>query len=665
MPTTNMELQMAISGNTPETGSFSKLRGPGLDAVRWTKGFWADRFELCRRTVIPRMKEALEHPDNAARLSNFRVTAGLMEGGHCGVAWSDGDCYKWLEAMARVYAVTREDGLDREMDEWIGLIAKAQHADGYINTQVQLDPAGKRWTVRRLHELYNLGHLMTAASVHFRATGKDSFLAVARRAADCVYRTFAPRPPELAHGAWNPAEIMGLVDLYRVTGERRYLDLAGVFVDMRGSRPWPADRPDLDDPDPGDQTQDRVPLREETEAVGHAVTGTYLWCGAADVYAETGDQGLLDALERIWHDVTGRKMYVTGAVGAYHQGISVRYDKVHEAFGRAYELPAATAYNETCANAGNAMWNRRMLDITGEARFADVMELALYNSVLSGMSLSGDRFCYTNPLARDKGAGMLTHDSAERWSVFSCYCCPPQVARILAGLNEWACGVSEEGVWMHLYGGFTLRTTVPAKGRIGLTVRTDYPWDGRVKVKVDEAARGQVPDHAPRPGMGARGTGKGQWEAGRPGAGAGLVLARRARLGSGRRHPARPADAAPSPRGPSRRGGGAKPGCGRQGPAGLLPGIAGPAEGRGHRRHTRPARCGFQGQARGRSAGRRDRAGGGGAAGSPGRRRRRALPGSVPGPGWAGARPADTLLRMAEPGALVNAGLASPGEVTS
>jgi DUF1680 family protein len=474
---------MAISGNAPGTSGFSRLKGPGLDAVRWTKGFWADRFELCRNTVIPKMKEALEHADNSARLSNFCVAAGLEEGGHRGVDWSDGDCYKWLEAMARVHAVTREDGLDREMDEWIGLIAKAQDADGYINTQVQLDPAGKRWTFRRRHELYNLGHLFTAASVHYRATGKDSFLAVARRAADCEYRAFAHRPPELAHGAWNPSDIMGLVDLYRVTGEKRYLDLAGVFVDMRGSAP-----PDRDDPDPGDQTQDRVPLREETQAVGHAVTGTYLWCGAADVYAETGDKGLLDALERIWHDVTERKIYVTGAVGAYHQGISVRYDKVHEAFGRAHELPAATAYNETCANAGNAMWNKRMLDVTGEARFADVMELALYNSVLSGMSLSGDRFCYTNPLARDAGAGMLTHDTAERWQVFSCYCCPPQVARILASVNEWACGVSAEGVWIHLYGGFTLRTTVPGKGRIGLTVKSDYPWDGRVEVKVDEAS---------------------------------------------------------------------------------------------------------------------------------------------------------------------------------
>jgi DUF1680 family protein len=458
--------------------------------VRWNEGFWADRFELCRTTVLPHMKDALEHPDNRACLSNFRVAAGVEKGQHRGTFWSDGDCYKWLEAVAHVYAITRDDGLDGELDHWIDLIARSQDADGYICTQIQLDPDKERWEARRHHELYNMGHLMTAASVHQRATGKHTFTDVARKLADYLYGVFAPRPTDLAHFGWNPSNIMGLVDLYRVTGEKRYLELAGIFVDMRGSEPWPRGQWGQslsDDPNPGDQNQDRVPLREEAEAVGHAVTAAYLYCGAADVAAETGEQALLEALERIWSNVVGQKMYVTGAIGAYHQGISSRHDKVHEAFGREWELPNRTAYNETCANIGNAMWNLRMLGLTGEARFADVMETVLYNSALSAMDVDGTRFCYTNPLARNRGGKLLSSDSEQRWSEFTCYCCPPQVARTLASVHEWAHSLSDEGLWVNLYGGSALDTVLPGGERLCLTQATDYPWDGRVTLTVERA----------------------------------------------------------------------------------------------------------------------------------------------------------------------------------
>jgi len=214
------------------------MQAVGLDQVRWTSGFWAERFDLCHETVIPKMKEALLNPKNSARLSNFRVGAGLEQGGHCGVNWSDGDCYKWIEAMARVYAVTRDDELDREMDYWIDLIARTQAPDGYICTQTQLNPNKERWAMRTYHELYNMGHLMTVACVHHQATGKTTFLDVARKLADYLDKVFGPRPKELAHFGWNPSNIMGLVDLYRVTGQTRYLKLAGTFVDMRGTVKW-------------------------------------------------------------------------------------------------------------------------------------------------------------------------------------------------------------------------------------------------------------------------------------------------------------------------------------------------------------------------------------------------------------------------------------------
>jgi len=489
------------SSTVTDFGRHRRVHPAPMGSARWTRGFWAERFRLCREVVIPKMKEALEHPDNSACLSNFRVGAGLEQGRHRGTNWSDGDCYKWIEAMAHVFAVTRDAELDREMDYWIDLIAKTQAGDGYISTQTQLNPEKKRWASPHLHELYNMGHLMTAAAVHHRATGKTRFLAVARKAADYLYDLFKPRPPELAHFGFNPSNIMGLVDLYRATGEPRYLDLAGIFIDMRGSRPakGPAG-PWRQDNFLGDQNQDRVPLRKETEAVGHAVTATYLWCGAADAAAETGEAELLEALERLWRDVVEKKMYITGAVGPYHHGVSPRGDMVHEAFGRVYELPNATAYNETCANIGNAMWNKRMLELTGEARFADVMELVLYNSALSGMSVDGARFCYTNPLARSRWTPALSQDSAERWFTFHCYCCPPQVARTLAQVHEWAYGLSENAVWIHLYGGSVLETELPDLGGIKIRQETDYPWEGTVNITVEASPEKEWALHLRIPG---------------------------------------------------------------------------------------------------------------------------------------------------------------------
>jgi DUF1680 family protein len=466
------------------------LQAVGLDQVRWTSGFWADRFDVCHRRVIPKMKEALLHPKNSACLSNFRVGSGIEQGAHRGVNWSDGDCYKWIEAMARIYAVTRDDVLDREMDYWINLIASTQAPDGYICTQTQLNPNKERWGMRTYHELYNMGHLMTAACVHHEATGKTTFLAVARQLADYLEEVFGPRPKELAHFGWNPSNIMGLVDLYRATGEARYLKLAGIFVDMRGTVKWGTNiwgDTQTFDPHPGDQNQNRVPLREESQAVGHAVTATYLYCGATDVVAETGDQTLRDALERIWRDMTEKKMYVTGAIGAHHHTVSIRHDKVHEAFGAAYDLPNRTAYNETCANIGNAMWNWRMLQVSGEAKYADVMERVLYNSALSPMNIEGTRFCYANPLERRQGMTGGRHDTLERWSVFTCYCCPPSVARMLAKTHTWAYGMSADAVWIHLYGSSSLETTLPDGGTVCLAQKTDYPWDGSVTVSVEKA----------------------------------------------------------------------------------------------------------------------------------------------------------------------------------
>jgi len=439
--------------------------------------------------MITEMWKVLQIPDNGASFHNFLIAAGRKQGPSGTTVFGDGDFYKWLESVAHVYATTHEPELDRQMDEIIAVIAQAQAADGYLSTPIQI--SGKqRWQRFGDHELYNMGHLMTAAAIHHRATGKSTLLAVARKNADYLYRLFQPRPKELAHFCFNPSQIMGLTELYRATGEKRYLELAGIFVDMRGSQPGGSDN-----------HQARTPLRAETEALGHAVVGPYLWAGAADVYMETGEPALRDALTRLWNNVTQQKMYVTGAIGAVHQSASHHKDLVTEAFGKPYELPSRTAYNETCANIANAMWNWRMLSLSGDARHADVMELVFHNSMLSGVSLKGTEFFYTNVLRRHgSDLPMMWLDTLERWpdtapsrhKELRAYCCPPNVVRTVASLHEYAYGVSSGAVWVNLYGANSLELGRPGGARLKLRQETAYPWDGRIRITIEQPDKGEL-----------------------------------------------------------------------------------------------------------------------------------------------------------------------------
>lgn len=469
---------------------FSKIQTVPPKDVRWEGGFWGNRFELCRHTVVPHLWQVMHLPDNAATFHDLEMAAGLVDKGQPGGRkWSDGDCHKCVETMAHLYEMTGDPKLDEWIDEAVSVISKAQQPDGYLSSWVQLTGT-ERWADLHNHELYNMGHLMTAACVHHRATGKDSYLKVAERVGDYLYSVFAPRPKELAHFGFNPSNIMGAVDLYRTTGNRKYLELAKIFVDMRGSAPGGSN-----------QNQAAVPLRKEQEAVGHGVTATYLWCGAADVYAETGEKAILDALQRLWIDVAQRKMYITGGMTALHHGeVSRRTfrrwprDSIHEAFGEPYQLPNRTAYNETCANIGNAMWNWRLLRLTGESQYAEVMERVLYNSMLSSIGIGGTDFFYTNPLRRcGPDVPLLSNDSTRRWadttpqSEVHCFCCPPNVARRLASLHTWAYSVSDRTVWVNLYGNSSLKTHLPSGESVSLIQETDYPWDGMVTIQIQQA----------------------------------------------------------------------------------------------------------------------------------------------------------------------------------
>ena len=478
-----------------EYSPFRKLRSVDLRSVRWTKGFWADRFKQCREVTLPHLWDLLSDPEKGHALTNLRIAAGLEKGEFAGTHWQDEWVYKWLEAAAAIYSVIGDETLDRRMDEVIQIIAQAQQPDGYIATQITVRGCAglsakrietKRFQDIRHHELYVMGHLITAACIHHRITGKSNFLEIARKAADCIWDTFKNRDPELAHFPFNPTIIMASVELYRTTGDRKYLDMANLFIEMRGSMPGGTD-----------QTQDFVPLRQENEVVGHAVLFTYLYAGAADAYMETGDRSLMDALLRLWHNLTEKKMYITGGTCAIHRALSIRWDSsgrwprsahdVHEAAGPAYELPNATAYNETCAQIGNAMWNWRMLAITGEARHADVMEQSLYNSILSGIGLDGKSWFYSNVLRwYGKEHLLLSNDAYERFQPgLRHICCPSNLLRTIAELHGYLYSISDEGLWIHHYGGNVFDGVLADGTPLKVTQETDYPWEGDIQLIIE------------------------------------------------------------------------------------------------------------------------------------------------------------------------------------
>jgi DUF1680 family protein len=468
---------------------FAQLSSVDMGNVTWTNGFWADRFKVCRDTMIPNLWRVYTDPKISHAYRNFEIAAGLDTGSHEGPPFHDGDFYKLFEAVASMYASTRDAKLDELMDKTIVVIAKAQRADGYIHTPTIIEERKhtgkeKAFNNRLNFETYNLGHLMTAACVHYRATGKTTLLKVAIKATDYLYKFYKTASPELARNAICPSHYMGVIEMYRTTRDPKYLELAKSLINIRGLME-----------NGTDDNQDRIPFRQQTQAMGHAVRANYLFAGAADVYAETGDTTLMHTLNLMWNDVVNRKMYITGGCGSLYDGVSpdgTSYNpndvqKVHQAYGRDYQLPNFTAHNETCANIGNVLWNWRMLQITGKAQYSDVMELALYNSVLSGISLSGRNFLYTNPLSYSDDLPF-----SQRWSkdrvgyIRLSNCCPPNVVRTIAEVSDYAYSVSDKGLWFNLYGGNTLSARLKDGTPIKLTQTTNYPWDGKITIRLDE-----------------------------------------------------------------------------------------------------------------------------------------------------------------------------------
>ena len=505
-----------------------RLRPLPLDAVKLADDFWEPRRRINRDVTLP---SQYRHLEDTGRLDNFRRASGKVGGEYQGIYFNDSDVYKWLEAAAWTLAEGSDPELERMVDTAITEVEDAQRPDGYLNTYFTFERATKRWTDFDLHEMYCAGHLFQAAVAHFRATGSERLLDVATRFADHICDTFGPEEGK-RHAVDGHEEVeMALVELFRVTGERRYLEGAQYFIDARGhgllGRPYGQHEPSY--------SQDHEPLRDQTEVVGHAVRALYLYAGVSDVYAETGESDLLRALERLWQNMTTRRMYVSGGLGSRYEG---------EAFGKDFELPNERAYTETCAAIGSVMWNWRMLVFEGEARYADLIEHTLYNAVLPGLSLDGQHYFYQNPLADDG-----TH-LRQPW--FGCACCPPNVARLLASLPGYFYSTSEGAVWVHLYAEGAAAVELEGNRTINLRQRTRYPWDGRVEIQ--RRSRRRVLPHAPHPSLvRGRRSNRSERRAGRRGDHPRLVRESSPRLESWRHHKHGPPDAGPPHRMPPLR----------------------------------------------------------------------------------------------------------------
>ncbi|GJM64259.1 glycoside hydrolase family 127 protein [Persicobacter diffluens] len=453
----------------------------------WTEGFWADKFKVCEEVMMPHMGTLLKG-DIGHAYNNFKIAAGIKDGEHQGELWHDGDFYKWMESAMYIYAQNGDKEILQELDEIIGVIAQAQEEDGYISTQVQTSDLG-RFSNRKHHELYNSGHLLTSACIHKRLTGQDNFLKLAVKHADYLYDLFQPQPDSLKRFGFNQSQIMGLVEMYRTVGDHRYLELAETFINMRGRGGNKVDattKPKM----VGDMVQERIPLRKSKEATGHAVLALYYYAGAADVYAETGEKALIDALDLLWEDVTTKKMYVTGAVGQTHHGLSKHKDVIHEGFINEYMMPNLTAYNETCANIANAMFSYRMMGIHGDAKYGDIMELVLFNSALSGISIEGKDYFYVNPLRKVNGALDYKATAAScREPYIDCFCCPPNLVRTIAKSSGWAYSLKENGLVVNMFGGNALDTRMLDGAPLKLRQSTNYPWEGVIDLTIEKCKK--------------------------------------------------------------------------------------------------------------------------------------------------------------------------------
>ena len=454
---------LTLTASAAKQSPTAPIQEVSFTQVHLNDGFWSPRIEINRTVSIP---SAFHECEVNGRFDNFAIAAGLIKGEHRGdFSFDDTDPYKVIEGASYSLAVHYDAKLDHYLDSVINIIAQAQEPDGYLTTCVTNKCTRlsgwwgtRKWEKINSHELYNSGHLIESAVAHYRATGKKTFLNVAIKNADLVCKTFGPNEGQIHRPGGHPIIEMALCKLYKVTGNKKYLEGAKYFVDETGRC--------TDGHRPSEYSQDHMPILQQEEIVGHAVRAGYLYSGVADVAALTGDKAYQEALERIWENMSSKKLFITGGIGSRPQG---------EGFGPNYELNNHTAYCETCAAIANVYWNYRMFLATGESKYIDVCERALYNNVLSGVSLSGDKFFYDNPLESD--------GEHERQKWFGCACCPGNITRFVASVPGYIYARQGKDIFVNLYAQGKAKI-----GNIELEQTTDYPWDGKIRIKVTKGS---------------------------------------------------------------------------------------------------------------------------------------------------------------------------------
>jgi len=449
-------------------------------SVKLTDQFWTSRIETNRIVTIP---ASFKRCDSTGRVKNF-IMAAEHKGKFCTVyPFDDTDIYKTVEGASYSLAEHPDPKLSAYLDSLITIVGKAQEPDGYLYTARTIDPlhpgpwaGAERWVNEQnmSHELYNCGHMYEAAVAHYMATGKRNFLNIAIKNADLLVRTFGPDKRHVAPG--HEIVEMGLVKMYRATGKTEYLTLAKFFIDQRGHKEY--NSKSKSEWENGMYWQDDKPVVDQTEAEGHAVRAMYLYSGMTDVAALTGDTAYLKAIDKIWENMVTKKMYVQGSIGAVGDG---------ERFGDNYELPNATAYNETCAAIGNVFWNQRMFLLHGDSKYIDVLEKTLYNGLISGVGLDGKSFFYTNAMQiKNNFLGSDTEPVRSGW--FTCSCCPTNVARLVPSIPGYMYAEKGNALYINLFISGVGNLTINNKA-VKITQENNYPWDGGLKFTVDPAQK--------------------------------------------------------------------------------------------------------------------------------------------------------------------------------
>ena len=449
-----------------------------IKKVELTDSFWLPKIKTVQNTTIA---FGFEKCTEEGRLENFLIAGKKRPGKvHGKMPFDDTDVYKIIEGASYSLITAPNKELDAYLDSVIAIIKIGQEPDGYLTTWFTIDPdnppawwvpkSGARWTRESSsHELYNSGHLFEAAVAHYTATGKHNFLDIAIKNADLLVKNFGPGKLTIPPG--HQIVETGLIKLYRVTGNEKYLQLAKYFLDWRGDSTTHKLY--------GEYSQDNTPVIQQDEIVGHAVRAVYMYAGMTDIAVMYNDSSYLNAVVRIWNNMVERKMYLTGGIGAKHEG---------ESLGADFELPNLTAYGETCASIGDVYWNMRLFMLTGEAKYFNVIERTLYNGLISGISLDGKNFLYTNPLESD-GKFKFNYGADTRQPWFDCSCCPTNLIRFIPSLPGLIYAVYEETLYVNLYASNKAEVNLKS-GTVNIEQQTGYPWDGRVTIKINPAKPG-------------------------------------------------------------------------------------------------------------------------------------------------------------------------------